>query len=110
MGEAPSLHREGDAGYPDSYPHFSPLVRGLLAWVASGDSGADRCRPLHLSPDRHALLERIGKNRSLVHFFVLGASLSLAQALISTGAADWFARSLAQAIAQFQSYAQAVSC
>ena len=41
-------------------------------------------------------------------FFVLGASLSLAQALISTGAAAWFARSLAQAIVQFQSYAQAV--
>jgi len=35
-------------------------------------------------------------------FFVLGASLSLAQALITTGAAGWFAKSLAQSITFFQ--------
>lgn len=35
-------------------------------------------------------------------FFVLGASLSLAQALISTGAASWFAYSLSAYIVQFQ--------
>ena len=41
-------------------------------------------------------------------FFVLGASLSLAQALISTGAAAWFAKTLAHSIVQFQGSAQAV--
>ncbi len=35
-------------------------------------------------------------------FFVLGASLSLAQALISSGAAHWFARALSAYIIQFQ--------
>lgn len=35
-------------------------------------------------------------------FFVLGASLSLAQALITTGAANWFAHSLSAYIIQFQ--------
>jgi anion transporter len=41
-------------------------------------------------------------------FFVLGASLSLAEALISTGAAAWFAETLAHSIVQFQSSAPAV--
>jgi sodium-dependent dicarboxylate transporter 2/3/5 len=41
-------------------------------------------------------------------FFVLGASLSLAEALISTGAAAWFAKTLAHSIAQFQGSATAV--
>lgn len=41
-------------------------------------------------------------------FFVLGASLSLAQALISTGAAAWFAGTLALSIIQFQGFGQAV--
>jgi anion transporter len=41
-------------------------------------------------------------------FFVLGASLSLAQALIFTGAAAWFAKTLAHSIIQFQGFAQAV--
>jgi len=41
-------------------------------------------------------------------FFVLGASLSLAEALISTGAAAWFAKTLAQSITQFQGSATAV--
>ncbi len=35
-------------------------------------------------------------------FFVLGASLSLAQALITTGAANWFAQALSAYIIQFQ--------
>jgi len=35
-------------------------------------------------------------------FFVLGASLSLAQALINTGAANWFAQALSTYIIQFQ--------
>jgi len=37
-------------------------------------------------------------------FFVLGASLSLAQALLSTGAASWFAKSLAHSITQLQGF------
>ncbi len=41
-------------------------------------------------------------------FFVLGASLSLAEALISTGAAAWFAKTLAHSIVQFQGFAPAV--
>ena len=41
-------------------------------------------------------------------FFVLGASLSLAEALISTGAAAWFAKTLAHSIVQFQGSAPVV--
>jgi di/tricarboxylate transporter len=41
-------------------------------------------------------------------FFVLGASLSLAEALISTGAAAWFATTLAHSIVRFQGFAPAV--
>lgn len=41
-------------------------------------------------------------------FFVLGASLSLAQALITTGAAAWFAQSLAHSIILLQGLDQVV--
>ncbi len=75
----------------DSVHQFHPVVPALLAWIA-------------------LLLPRIGvltwtefeRNIGWAQFFVLASSLSLARALIESGATAWLAQLIVQAVPQFR--------
>jgi anion transporter len=74
----------------DAVHHWHPVIPALLAWIA-------------------LLMPRIGvltwsefeRDIGWTNFFVLASSLSLARALTSSGATDWIARFIVQAVPQF---------
>jgi anion transporter len=119
----PSPHRSFDHGEPEKLPPLTPeevrviliLVTTSVLWFTDFWHGWHPAIPALIAA---VLLTspRIGvlSWKELEHtipwsmFFVLGASLSLAEALISTGAAAWFAKTLAHSIVQFQGFAPAV--
>jgi len=75
----------------DAVHHWHPVVPALLAWIC-------------------LLMPRIGvltwkefeRDIGWTNFFVLGSSLSLARALIDSGASGWIADLLVQAVPQFR--------
>ena len=75
----------------DSIHHFHPVVPALLAWI-------------FLVMPRVGVLTWSEFERSIgwTNFFVLASSLSLARALIDSGASTWLAQLIVQGIPQFR--------
>lgn len=75
----------------DSIHHFHPVVPALLAWI-------------FLVMPRVGVLTWTEFERSIgwTNFFVLASSLSLARALIDSGASTWLAQLIVQGVPQFR--------
>ncbi len=119
----PSPHRSFDHGELEKLPPLTPeevrvifiLVTTSVLWFTDFWHGWHPAIPaliaaVLLTSPRIGVLswKELEQTIPWSMFFVLGASLSLAEALISTGAAAWFAKTLAHSIVQFQGFAPAV--
>ena len=75
----------------DSIHHWHPVVPALLAWI------------LLLMPRIGVLTwSEFERDIGWTNFFVLASSLSLARALIASGASGWIAQLIVEAMPQFQ--------
>ncbi len=77
----------------DSVHHFHPVVPALLAWI------------LLVTPGIGVLSwNEFERNIGWTNFFVLASSLSLARALIDSGASGWLAQLIIQGVPQFRDH------
>lgn len=77
----------------DSYHHFHPVMPALLAWI------------LLLAPGTGVLTwTEFERSIGWTSFFVLASSLSLARAMIDSGASAWIAQTLLQGLPQAQEH------
>jgi di/tricarboxylate transporter len=75
----------------DSIHHFHPVMPALLAWI------------LILMPRIGVLTwSEFERDIGWTNFFVLASSMSLARALTTSGASEWVAGLIVQAVPQFQ--------